>query len=106
MGVDETTSQRSHGLTPSSRAYLLVIENEATRRFPLPDEGTVRIGRGEECELRLDHKSVSRYHARLTIDAEGVKIQDGTSRNGTRVMGELIDGLRRIGSGDVIRVGD
>ena len=30
------------------------------------DEGSVyRIGRADECELRIDHQSVSRYHAEL-----------------------------------------
>jgi two-component system, NtrC family, response regulator AtoC len=108
MADDETTSQRTHGASTARTlgGYLLVIENDATRRFPLPDVGVVRVGRGEECELRVDHKSVSRYHARLTIDGDVVRIQDGTSRNGTKVMGEVVEGVRTISSGDVIRVGD
>jgi hypothetical protein len=58
------------------------------------DEGVVyRIGRGADCELRIDHPSVSRYHAELRGSADGGaprwKLHDTGSKNGLRVEGHL-----------------
>ncbi len=58
------------------------------------------IGRHPNCDLPLSAGSVSRWHAALTFevseDAGGTKvsvfIEDASSRNGTKVNGELIHG--------------
>jgi pSer/pThr/pTyr-binding forkhead associated (FHA) protein len=35
--------------------------------FPLPETGEVLIGRSSSCQMRIDHPSVSRRHARLAL---------------------------------------
>jgi predicted component of type VI protein secretion system len=48
------------------------------------------VGRGEECDLRLDHKSISKIHCVL-VKTDGVLlIRDLGSTNGTRVNGTRI----------------
>ncbi len=55
------------------------------------EEGSIyRIGRSEECELRIDHPSISRYHAELNAaHSGGWVLRDTGSKNGLRVGGHL-----------------
>jgi transcriptional regulator with PAS, ATPase and Fis domain len=73
---------------------------------PLPDRGEITIGRGESADLRIDHATVSREHARLIL-ADEVSIRDLGSSNGTRVGGQNVaaNTERRIGPGDLVEVG-
>jgi two-component system, NtrC family, response regulator AtoC len=48
------------------------------------------IGREPECDVAIDHPSLSRRHARLNIEG-GVTVEDLGSTNGTRVCGELLN---------------
>ncbi len=54
--------------------------------FTLPSAGKVTIGRLNECEVRIDHPSVSRQHAELHIGPP-MTVVDLGSFNGTRVAG-------------------
>lgn len=70
----------------------------------------VLIGRDPTVEVRLDHPSVSRQHARLTLlpgDGEnsGWGIEDLGSANGTWVDGRRIDGPTRLPPGAAIELG-
>ena len=66
-------------LAPGSEAAthweLLVQERHQRHVFRLPESGIVTVGRGSQCELRLDDDSVSRQHARLYLP--GLEIEDG-----------------------------
>ncbi len=86
-------------------AYLLVVDNDSSSIFHLPQSGAVVIGRGNDVELRVQHASVSRRHATIRID-DGVLRADLGSHNGTRVNGELVGESRMLASGDVATVGD
>ncbi len=63
------------------------------------------IGRKEGNSLRIADASVSGNHARLTIDAEGVKITDLGSTNGTRV-GTARVTESRLQAGDTLYLGN
>jgi hypothetical protein len=56
-------------------------------RFPDPAPVPLRIGRGDECELRLGSDSVSRFHAELFFEDEQWILRDLRSTNGTTVNG-------------------
>jgi pSer/pThr/pTyr-binding forkhead associated (FHA) protein len=64
------------------------------------------LGRNLDCDVVLSGPLVSRVHARLVIDADGVMIEDLLSRNGVAVDGVLIDRPRRIEPGTRLRLGD
>src|SRR6478672_4168272 len=49
--------------------------------------GEVVIGRSPECQVVLKDFGISRNHAKLIVDDEGVRIQDLKSKNGTQVNG-------------------
>ena len=51
---------------------------------------TITIGRGEGNAARLDAPSVSLFHARLELDADGYLLTDLDSTNGTAVEGRRI----------------
>ena len=53
-------------------------------RFPL-SESPIVIGRGSDCDIRINDHSVSRRHARLQPGAEGHYAVDLQSTNGTFV---------------------
>jgi two-component system response regulator AtoC len=61
---------------------LVVVAGDAMQVARLPAAGTVTLGRGEECEIRIDNGSVSRRHAALHL-GEVLRIQDLGSANGT-----------------------
>jgi ABC transport system ATP-binding/permease protein len=63
------------------------------------------IGRGSECQFRLEHPHVSRNHAGLAVDGDLVAIADLGSSNGTFVNGERIRRPTRLTSGDRIEIG-
>ena len=57
--------------------------------FPL-SRGENRIGRSETNDLLIFAPNVSRHHARLLVDSEGLELRDLESRNGTYVNGKPI----------------
>jgi DNA-binding NtrC family response regulator len=63
---------------------LVIFSGDEVRPFALPREGSVTIGRGEQCVLRIDDPSVSRSHAVLRVGATLV-VEDVGSANGTMV---------------------
>jgi ABC-type multidrug transport system ATPase subunit/ABC-type multidrug transport system permease subunit len=64
------------------------------------------IGRaGGPAEFVLDHPHVSRRHARLTVDQNGVRLHDLGSANGTFVNGQRLTAPVQLQPGDRIDVG-
>ncbi len=62
------------------------------------------VGRAEDCHLRLASPLVSRHHCVLTVEREGARIRDLSSRNGTFVNGRRVDRERSLEDGDLICV--
>lgn len=96
--------------TPSNHgsAYFLIIEERAARRFELPESGQLTIGREERPGVEtilIQHASISRQHARITITPAGVVLEDLKSHNGTQVNGERLHKPRALLSGDVVSIG-
>jgi two-component system response regulator AtoC len=74
-----------------ARRCLIAVWIGGSAQRPLPDEGAVVVGRGAECDLRIDHPSVSRTHAVLRVTAnDGLLLEDLGSSNGTRVRGRAV----------------
>ena len=68
--------------------------------YKLPPGRAVRIGRGEEADIRLDDEGISRLHCSLEARGPEAVLRDLGSQNGTYVGGErtqervLVDGDR------------
>jgi transcriptional regulator with GAF, ATPase, and Fis domain len=64
-------------------------DQPAIESFLYEDNG-YRLGRSHECELLLDHPTVSRQHAKVAHLNEIWQLDDERSRNGTKVNGIAI----------------
>lgn len=73
------------------------------RRVGITDE-IVTIGRLPECAVALDDPNVSRRHAQVRRDGQGVVVVDLGSTNGTKVNGVAVR-EQRLSPGDRITVG-
>jgi DNA-binding NtrC family response regulator len=73
----------------ASQSRLVVLGGEVLASYPLPARGTVVIGRGAECDVRIEDPSISRRHARLELGTV-TTIEDLGSSNGTLVAGARI----------------
>ena len=82
----------------------IVAGPDAGRTFGIPPEGAI-IGRGETATILLADRILSRRHAQVTLDADGVRVVDLESANGTRVNGEPAHGATTLRPGDIIEVG-
>ncbi len=83
--------------------YLCFAEGEDTRTVALTREWT-RIGRSLAADVRFDDPTVSRRHALIVRQPDGVRVLDDRSLNGVFVNGERIEG-RVLKDGDEIIVG-
>jgi len=69
------------------------------------DRQQLSIGRGDECDIRLDGLLISNNHARISQSTSGLAIEDLNSTNGTYVNGQRITGRRQLESEDVVHIG-
>ena len=74
------------------------------RQIPLTAGENV-VGRDPGVQVWLDSASVSRRHARITIDDDRVTVEDLQSKNGTRVRGSQITAPSALHDGDEVRFG-
>jgi diguanylate cyclase (GGDEF)-like protein len=86
------------------RAYLIVLTGaEVGQMFKLSNENML-IGRTDDADITLHDDGISRTHARIWVDDDGVQIEDLGSRNGTYCNGTRIE-KHTLGDGDKIHVG-
>lgn len=105
-GMSEGTTATGRPRSIGGRV-LVVVCGTSAREHDLPSEGAVIIGRGPDADVFVDHPTLSRAHARLTLGPH-VTIADCESRNGTVVAGRA---LRRgevvlVAPGTPIELGD
>ena len=62
------------------------------------------IGRGEDCDLVIQDRQVSRHHARIRNTKDGYLLEDLGSKNGTHVNGSLLNEPVILQDGDEIKV--
>ena len=74
-------------------------------RFPLRF-GETLVGRSPYCSIVVDDATISRQHASFQLSRAGLTVEDLGSRNGTRVNGQRIWGVRLLEPGDWVEVGN
>ena len=68
---------------PKALSALVMVDGNISAH-PLPKEGQVIFGRGQDADIQIDERSVSRQHARLHIGPK-LLLEDLASNNGTKV---------------------
>jgi two-component system, NtrC family, response regulator AtoC len=88
------------------RLRILALWDDEHLLFPLPDKGTVTVGRAEGVELRIGDPSISRQHVRFHV-GERLRVEDLRSANGTSVRGRALSPGEtvEVSVGDVIELG-
>ncbi len=91
-----------------TRPRLVVLKSPALAQgeeIPV-DSAPVSIGRGGQNDVPLDGDEFSSaLHARFESRRDGLWVEDTGSTNGTFVNGARVTTPRRLGKGDVVRVG-
>jgi DNA-binding NtrC family response regulator len=74
------------------RLSLLVMGARGVFTYALPDDGVLRIGRADHCEISIGDAQLSREHARLLVGGgrAAPEIVDLGSSNGTRIDGRAL----------------
>ena len=83
---------------------LVMFREDGSRRmFPLPP-GVTTIGRKQDCSIRIPLAMVSRRHAEILVEGEGVVLRDLGAPNGTFLNNRKVseEGLE---PGDQIMIG-
>src|SRR5690606_28720428 len=106
--INETASDaaREHTqIMPAMPAKLVVISsNFAGQEFPLNRDEVV-IGRGDDCHVIIDHRSISTKHAKIVRESNTIyKIVDLNSKNGVKVSGEEYRATH-LKRGDIVELG-
>ena len=97
----EATNPPSAG---SYRPFPRYFVTRGKQEFML-ELGETLFGRDPAAGVCIDHPSVSRRHASLSIGADGAVLRDLGSRNGTFLNGRRVEGSVKIESGAIIGLG-
>lgn len=84
---------------------ILIIEHdgEAKQHWTMAKDAIV-LGRGEECDITINNRQISRQHIRIYREIDTFYIEDLDSKNGTWVNGNPLKGTRRLYDGDDVRL--
>jgi pSer/pThr/pTyr-binding forkhead associated (FHA) protein len=89
-------------LGPAARLCALTTDIAGTE-YPL-DRPSLVIGRTDENDVVVNHRSISRHHAKIVRDGDHYTIVDLQSANGVRVNGEDYERIE-LNAGDIIELG-
>ena len=85
---------------------LIVQRDTEPEREVRWEQPSLAVGRDPTNDLVIDHKLVSRKHARFERDEAGFYIRDLDSTNGTYVNGERITGVQLLRNNDEVGIVD
>jgi pSer/pThr/pTyr-binding forkhead associated (FHA) protein/tetratricopeptide (TPR) repeat protein len=102
--MEDVEASRQKSAIAGRRAKLICVSSQfAGEEFEIKKTEVV-IGRTEENDIAIDHRSVSRHHAKLITAGQSVKIVDLKSANGTLVNGEEYAQID-LKTGDLLELG-
>ncbi len=95
---------RETQIIANQKAKLICVSTQfAGQEFEV-DKTEVVIGRTDENDIAIDHRSVSRHHAKIVVNQRSYRIMDLKSANGTLVNGEEY-AQTELKRGDLIELG-
>jgi predicted component of type VI protein secretion system len=102
---DETSEGDPTGTVAGAFAWALTIEKgpQSGLTYVLGPGNTV-VGRSGDCDIFLADVTVSREHARFSVDAGGLSMTDLASTNGTYVNGRRHE-AGKLNEGDRLLIG-
>ncbi|MEO6887779.1 MAG: FHA domain-containing protein [Ktedonobacteraceae bacterium] len=87
--------------------YAFVIrDGELSGKSFLLEHPVLTIGRGIESDVVINDPSISRRHAQIVRQPNGMYVQDLASRNGTYINDELLVAPWQLEPGDIVRLGN
>jgi pSer/pThr/pTyr-binding forkhead associated (FHA) protein len=101
----KTATGASGSRVEGAFGWALVVETgpQAGLAYVLGPGETV-VGRGADSDIFLEDITVSRHHARFTVDDSGLRVEDLGSTNGTYVNGQWADAYA-LTAGDELIIG-
>lgn len=108
LNVDRTppsSGGESRAAPSPARPSMLLVQADGQKARSVRLAGSTTIGRGVECELRLDDTYVSQQHARIFDRSGNWYVEDLGSTNGTFVNEQKLAAPAMLTPGDKIRVG-
>lgn len=84
---------------------LKVIEGEGLKGKTFDLEADLLIGRGDNCQIKVDDAYASQVHARLFRRGDSVMVEDMGSTNGTYLNRQKVTTPTEIFKGDRVKVG-
>jgi DNA-binding CsgD family transcriptional regulator len=84
---------------------LIQVPVESRAVIVVPSGATSLLGRSTRCDLVIEHPSVSRRHAFLCVDEEGMRVTDLASKNGTFIDDVRVAGTVAAKTGSQVRFG-
>ncbi len=103
-GVEAPAASAAAGAAPIPPARLVMLTPPAPgAEFALTRSG-MRIGRAEDLDVWINHRSISREHAEVRLEGDLIKVVDLGSANGVRLNGEDVREAT-LSSGDVLELG-
>lgn len=93
-------------MNKSNQDYPLLIAEEGPlkgQRWQVSE--TIVLGREATCDVVVNDRQISRFHARLTPTPEGVVLEDLGSKNGTYHNGSILSTSVVLQDGDRVAVG-
>ncbi|MEW5962226.1 MAG: FHA domain-containing protein [Pseudomonadota bacterium] len=105
MGEDASIATRGGERAAPSREGWLEVDGQPGRRIKV-GRGMVRVGREDDNDIRLEARTVHRYHAVIHRNGDGEHVVTDLSGGGN---GVLLNGRRiveaRLSDGDIISIG-
>ncbi len=94
-------------ITPGNDVAMLVMYQggDTSKRWYLNRSRPMTIGRSERCDIVLNDRQVSRFHARVSWSGHAYQLEDLGSKNGTHINGEENSSATILNDGDEFQIG-
>jgi pSer/pThr/pTyr-binding forkhead associated (FHA) protein len=99
--LGDSVPDRTAGAAP---ARIFVLTTDLAGKEVALDRASLVIGRTDENDIVIGHRSISRHHAKIVRDGDHYTIVDLQSANGVRVNGEDYERIE-LNPGDIIELG-